>query len=88
MQLTYTNQQIVEYLLSKSTNNEYINKADTNGYTPLHFSVLENNYECAKTFIKHRSNINLKTSVGYTPLRIASQKNVLFDDRATHIEWC
>ena len=54
-----------------------LNMADNEGFTALHYSVLNGSYELLKFFLDQGSDILLKTEIGMNCLHIAAQKGYL-----------
>jgi ankyrin repeat protein len=60
---------LVEMLLAHKAD---VNAADKNGLTPLHYAVLSNNRDVAKSLLSHGGNANAKDNQrGQTPLIVA-----------------
>lgn len=56
---------LVEHLIGRNAN---INMKDNNGFTPLHFSVMENNEEITRLLIENGAEIDAIDKWGNTPL--------------------
>ena len=52
-----------------------INIKDNNGFTPLHYSILNSNINALKIILKFKPNINIKDNNGNNPLHYAIIKN-------------
>ena len=52
-----------------------VNELCVNGYTPLHYSVFNNNHRIIKILIKNGANVNKPDKFGHTPLLIAIEND-------------
>ena len=81
LMLTHTNKNeaIAEYLLvvgcSTAKSRTYVNERDMYGGSALFKSVTIGNLLCVKIFLKYGADVNVKTTLGITPLMMASRHN-------------
>ena len=67
------NKELLDRLMK---NNAEINSPDFDGDTPLHFAVMNNNFEAVEYLLENGANTNVKNKDGITPLHIAvKEKN-------------
>ena len=72
---------ICQYLLEAGSE---ANIATANGYGPLGFACLQNNFEYVRMLLKYKADINQKTLDGWTPLLIASTNTSAFFENQEH----
>lgn len=65
--------EIVKSILEKDPS--LVNVTDRDGYTPLHKSCYNNNYELAQLLLKYKADTNRRTEYKWTPLHSACKWN-------------
>jgi ankyrin repeat protein len=70
----YGHSEILQFLLEQNANAEL---ADSAGYTPLHYSALCNEYECAAVLLRHGAVVDAIDVSGGTVLWLASSSGYL-----------
>jgi ankyrin repeat protein len=55
-----------------------------NGYSPLTFACLQNNFEAVRELLTHKASVFQRTEEGWTPLLVASTNPSIFFDNLDH----
>ncbi len=60
------------------------NIVTANGYSPLTFACLQNNFVYVRTLLRYKADVSRKTEDGWTPLLVASTNPMIFYDNMDH----
>jgi ankyrin repeat protein len=60
------------------------NLTTANGYSPLVFACLQNNFEYVRTLLRYRANVVQRTEEGWNPLLISATNPMIFYDNMDH----
>ncbi|NMB79780.1 MAG: hypothetical protein GYA23_11885, partial [Methanomicrobiales archaeon] len=72
---------IFRFLLERGAD---VNLSTINGYSPLTFACLQNNFEYVRNILAYPVDISRKTEEGWTPLLVASTNSSVFYDNMDH----
>ena len=68
------NEEIMIHLIKNGAD---VNVQDTDGFTPLHFAVVQGQVKVVKCLLEYGANIKSKGKTEFTPLHIAAEKGKL-----------